>query len=70
MQSEREKIHEDNAFMDRCPLMSMGSDGIPWVVWERYSSSLGYIQVVTHWTGDTWAPADTIFTMGDRWTST
>ena len=67
VQSPREKIHEDNAIMDRCPLMSMGSDGIPWVVWERYSSTLGYVQVVTHWTGSGWAPAETVFTLGSRW---
>jgi hypothetical protein len=67
VQSEREKIHEDNSAMDRCPIMSMGSDGVPWIVWERYSSTLGYIQVVTHWTGGGWAPPDTVFTMGDRW---
>lgn len=67
VQSPREKIHEDNAIMDRCPLMSMGSDGVPWVVWERYSSTLGYVQVVTHWTGSGWAPAETVFTLGSRW---
>jgi len=67
VQSPREKIHEDNAIMDRCPRMSMGSDGIPWVVWERYRSTLGYIQVVTHWTGAGWAPPDTVFTQGSRW---
>jgi hypothetical protein len=67
VQSEREKIHEDNSFMDRCPLMSMGSDGIPWVVWERYGDAKGYVQVVSHWTGDGWAPADTVFASGSRW---
>jgi hypothetical protein len=67
VQSDREKIHEDNPFMDRCPVMSMGSDGVPWVVWERYGTALGYEQVVTHWTGNGWAPADTVFTLGDRW---
>jgi hypothetical protein len=67
VQSERQKIHEDNAIMDRCPLMSMGSDGLPWVVWERYSPSEGYIQVVSHWDGAGWVPADTVLVHGERW---
>lgn len=67
VQSERRKIHEENSFMDRCPRMSMGSDGVPWVVWERYSSAHGYEQVVSHWTGEGWSPADTVFILGSRW---
>lgn len=67
VQSPPERIHPNNGVMDRCPLLSMGSDGIPWVVFERYSSTLGYLQVVTHWTGGGWAPADTVFRRGARW---
>ena len=67
VQSPRERVHPNNSVMDRCPLMSVGSDDIPWVVFERYSSTLGYLQVVTHWTGSGWAPADTVFRHGARW---
>jgi hypothetical protein len=67
VQSPPERIHPNNAAMDRCPIMSMGSDGVPWVVWERYNSTLGYVQVVSHWTGSAWAPRDTVFTRGTAW---
>jgi len=65
--SERRKIHADNSIMDCCPIMTMGSDGVPWVVWERYSSASGYLQVVTHWTGTAWSPAELVFSLGAAW---
>lgn len=65
VQSPAQRIHENNQAMDRCPLMSMGSDGVPWVVWERYGH--GYEQVVSHWTGESWSPPETVLIWGSRW---
>lgn len=65
LQSEPALVHEPNATMDRIPRMSVGEDGVPWLIWERYGD--GYEQVVSHWTGVDWSPPETVFTQGERY---
>ncbi len=64
-QSEQTLLHAPNTGMDRVPFVSAGSDGVPWVIWERYGD--GYEQVVSHWDGVTWTPPETVFSQGGRY---
>ena len=64
-QSAQMLLHAPNAGMDRIPFVSAGSDGVPWVIWERYGD--GYEQVVSHWDGVTWTPPETVFSQGGRY---
>ena len=64
-QSEQRLLHEPNAGMDRISFVSTGSDGVPWVIWERYGD--GYEQVVSHRDGTEWTPPETVFSQGGRY---
>ena len=67
IQSEQALVHEPNTGMDRIPFMSVGGDGIPWIVWERYGD--GYEQVVSHLTGNSWSVPETVMAQGGRYDS-
>jgi hypothetical protein len=60
-------VHPDNERLDWSPEISIGSDGVPWVVWADYVSGQSYRLRVTHWTGSGWCPADTIHMGGGRY---
>ncbi|MFH1864918.1 MAG: hypothetical protein ABIK85_03465 [Candidatus Eisenbacteria bacterium] len=64
-QSEQMLLHAPNTGMDRVPFVSAGSDGVPWVIWERYGD--GYEQVVSRWDGAAWTPPETVFSQGGRY---
>ncbi len=58
-------VHGGNGSMDRIPFMSVGSDGVPWIIWEGYAD--GYVQLVSRWTGESWSEPDTVFVDGGRY---
>ncbi|MFH1866242.1 MAG: FlgD immunoglobulin-like domain containing protein [Candidatus Eisenbacteria bacterium] len=65
VQSEQAMVHSPNAEMDRIPFMSVGDDGVPWIVWERYGN--GYEQVVSHFTGAGWSSPEIALDQGGRY---
>jgi hypothetical protein len=65
VQSEQATVHEPNGDMDRVPFMSVGNDGVPWIVWERYGD--GYEQTVSHFTGAGWSTPEVVMDGGGRY---
>ncbi|MCK4510813.1 hypothetical protein KAW64_03695, partial [bacterium] len=63
--SEQALLHEANSGMDRIPVLSMGTDGMPWVIWQRHGD--GYEQVVSHSDGTAWTTPETVLTRGGRY---
>ncbi|MCX5800283.1 MAG: hypothetical protein NTX17_02705, partial [Candidatus Eisenbacteria bacterium] len=62
-----ERVHPDNVQKDAwLGGASMGRDGIPWVVWERYRGGTSpYCDVLTtHWVGDAWCEPETLYAGG------
>ncbi|MCX5801915.1 MAG: hypothetical protein NTX17_11100, partial [Candidatus Eisenbacteria bacterium] len=62
-----ERVHPDNVQKDAwLGGASMGRDGIPWVVWERYRGGTSpYCDVLTtHWAGAGWCEPETLYAEG------
>ena len=53
--SARALIHQENRDHDRYPLISVGEDGVPWVLWERHIGGWQYILLAAFWTGSGWS---------------
>lgn len=64
--SQPGRVHPDNDVDDRVPQISVGSDGVPWVIW-RGLTDVGYGILATHWTGTAWSPAEVVRGSVDRW---
>jgi hypothetical protein len=57
--SQPGRVHPDNDLGDRSPRISVGSDGVPWVMW-RGPTDLGYGLLVSRWSGAGWPPAQIV----------
>jgi hypothetical protein len=64
--SQPGRVHPDNDVDDRVPRISVGSDGVPWVIW-RGLTDVGYGILATRWTGSAWSPAEVVRGSVDRW---
>jgi hypothetical protein len=64
--SQPGRVHPNNEVDDRVPRISVGSDGVPWVIWRGLTSE-GYGILATHWTGAAWSPAEVVRGSVDRW---
>jgi len=62
------RVHPDNEVGDRVPCISVGSDGVPWVIWRGLTCE-AYGILATHWTGTAWSPAEVVRGSVDRWAS-
>ncbi|MBD3347893.1 MAG: hypothetical protein GF400_01705, partial [Candidatus Eisenbacteria bacterium] len=58
--STPELIHPENGRMDYLPEISIGGDGVPWVIWMDITAEEGYRLRASHWTGTEWAPGETV----------
>ncbi len=57
---EPRRLHADNRVDDTIPRISMGRDGVPWVIWKRgYDWSNGNL-MVSRWAGGWWSEPDTV----------
>jgi len=54
--SQPGRVHPDNDLDDRSPRLSVGADGIPWVMW-RGPTDLGYGLLASSWSGVGWSEA-------------
>jgi hypothetical protein len=57
--SQPGRVHPDNLLDDRYPRISVGSDGVPWVIWKGPTPDGNGI-LATHWTGTAWSPAEVV----------
>ena len=64
--SQRERVHPDNATDDRFPKLSIGEDGVPWVVWNN-SAQGGYEIRVAHWEDGDWSQPEELGSGADRY---
>ncbi len=64
--STAEVLHDPNLYADRFPEISIGSDGVPWVLWYRSQSS-GQSLLISHWDGDGWAEPQVVRADPGRW---
>ena len=53
------RVHPDNSRDDRFPQISVGEDGIPWVVWNGPTDD-GYKIRVSHWEGGGWSSPEVL----------
>ncbi|MCK4513378.1 hypothetical protein KAW64_16635, partial [bacterium] len=61
-----ERLHPDNTGNDRFPQISVGQEGVPWVVWYGPMDRDSVI-LVSHWEGDSWSPPGVLREGPDRW---
>jgi hypothetical protein len=66
--SPEERVHVDNTQSDSWPVACIGSDGIPWVVWERHQggSSPFWDVLVSRLTPTGWSEPETLFVGGGQ----
>jgi hypothetical protein len=60
------RLHGENASADRFPVVSVGGDGVPWVVWARLQAN-GNRLWASHWTSAGWTTPEIVRTGVDRW---
>jgi hypothetical protein len=64
--SPRARVHPNNGVEDSTPVLDVGADGIPWVLWARKHEG-AYDLVASHWDGAGWAPFQVVRDGGDRY---
>jgi hypothetical protein len=57
--SERQRLHGENSVDDRFPVLSVGDDGVVWVVWYKWSSS-GARLYVSHGGAGGWSAPEPV----------
>ncbi len=57
---EPRRLHADNTVDERFPRMSIGRDGVPWVVWTSGYSFSNWDLLVSRWSGGWWSEPDTL----------
>ncbi len=62
----QEALHAANASADRYPEISIGADGVPWVIWYCAGSG-GERLLCSHWARGGWTEPDTVRTGADRY---
>ena len=62
----QQRLHGENVSADRWPRLSVGVDGVPWVIWNRAQSS-GYRLWYSRWEGSSWATPQILRTGASRY---
>jgi len=64
--TDPDTLHGHNSSADRYPEISIGSDGVPWVVWYRAQEN-GSRLWFSHWEGSRWATPEILRTNAGRY---
>jgi hypothetical protein len=62
----RELVHVNNLNEDALPRISVGADGVPWVLWQRHTTG-GYDLLICHWQEDGWTQPQVVRDNGGRY---
>ncbi len=57
---EQRKVHRNNTIDDIHPKISIGKDGVPWVIWKSGFDVSNWNILVSRWGGTEWGAPDTL----------